>query len=102
MKLGIIEGRPELLGRFPDGIVDEHATPADAPVELGGDESGLFLEIRRIRLPSTAQLVNLLWVYREFVNENDRTAPLLHLVIQGDVFVHFNELQHGSMLRSAA
>lgn len=60
LELRITKRVPECLHRLPDGVVDEHPAPADAAVQLGGDEARLLLEVGGIGRPGLQQGVAVL------------------------------------------
>src|SRR5215211_830922 len=51
LELRVAEGSLEVLDRFPHSVVEEYGTPADTPVKLCGNETGLLLHERGIRSP---------------------------------------------------
>ena len=69
LELRVAAGRPERLHRLPHGHVQEGPAAGNAPVELGGDETGLGLQVGGIGGPGVEQGVGVVGFDVEGVDE---------------------------------
>ena len=94
LKLRIAKGTSEVVRRFPNRVIDEHTASSDASMQLRRNETGLSLHYRRVRAPGTKELFDLFRINAEFVDQDDGSPRVVHLLEDRDVRVHFNQLWH--------
>jgi hypothetical protein len=63
-------------------------------MELRRNETGLSLHYRSVRAPGAQELIDLFRINVELVDQDDGSPRVVHLLEDGDVRVHFNQLWH--------
>ncbi|MBB3160302.1 hypothetical protein FHS25_000734 [Rhizobium laguerreae] len=91
------ECRPEIGGRFPDGIIEISRTFADGAMHLGRDKARLPFHEGRIGLPGIKEGLLIGLVEREEVDEDDRGGIDRDLAIDREGRVHRAHERHGRL-----